>query len=180
MSSRSILTLLLLSILALSLLGTATACGPSCVTGYYYLERPLFNYTSNGCGSYGVSVDAPFGANSCCTNHDYCYSNCSTTKDSCDTSFHTCLDTQCTAINGTAERDACRVQADLFYTAVMGLGCPAYTSAQDTACECSSVRNYSGNGTVYYLNSGSNIVLGGSVHAAVVLTVWMIAAVVLW
>ena len=177
-SSRSVLLLLLLSILALSLFGSVKACGPSCQTGYFYLERPLFNYTSNGCGSYGVAVDAPFGADNCCLYHDYCYSNCSTTKDNCDNTFHTCLDAGCTNISSTVEREACKIQADLFYAAVMGLGCPAYTSAQDSACECSTSPNYTGNGTVYYPNSG--MASGGTVHAAVVLVVAVIAAVFVW
>ena len=175
-SCRSLLALLLLSVLWLSLIASSRACGPSCMTGYYYLERPGFNYSSNGCGSYGVSVSAPFGANTCCQYHDYCYSNCSTSKDSCDSTFDSCLDTQCSTLNSTVDRDACKGQADLFYSAVVALGCPAYDSAQDAACECSTTANYTGNGTVYYLGSGA--MAGSTLHAAVLLAVLIITAVI--
>ena len=103
-ASRSVPAALLLLVLSVSLIGSSTACGPSCQAGYYYLERPNFNYTTNGCGSYGVSVSAPFGANTCCAHHDYCYSNCSTTKSNCDTTFDSCLDTQCATLNSTVDR----------------------------------------------------------------------------
>ena len=60
----------------------------------------------------------------------------------------------------------------------MDLGCPAYDSAQDQACECSTSANYSGNSTTYFLSGG--VTHGGDVHAIVVLAVMAIAAVVLW
>ena len=176
-SSRSLLPLLLLSLLYLSLPGSSTACGPSCMAGYYYLERPNFNYSSNGCGSYGVTVSAPFGANPCCTTHDYCYSNCSTTKSNCDTSFDNCLTTQCATLNSSVDRDACSAQAELFFGAVMELGCPAYDSAQDQACECSLSANYSSGTGTYYLNGGMK--LHCAMHAAVVVAVLVIGAIML-
>ena len=178
--SRSILILLLLTILSLSLIASSVACGPSCQTSYFYLQRPNFNYSSNGCGSYGISVSAPFGANSCCSNHDYCYSNCSTVKTACDSNFDSCLTSQCGTLDSSLDQDACKVQARLFYEAVMGLGCPAYTSAQDSACECSSSNNYSLNSTVYYLGGAAGTVSSGVAQlVALLLVVLTVTAYIL-
>ena len=181
-SSRTSLSLLLLLVLTVSLFGASLACGPSCRTGYYYLERPSFNYSSNGCGSYGVSISAPFGANTCCFNHDYCYSNCSTTKTNCDSTFDTCLTAQCGSLNSTAERDTCKAQADLFYGAVMDLGCPAYDSAQDAACECSLSTNYSDNNSnnTYYLSGAEPAVASSAAHIAVLLLIVALSAVAMF
>ena len=194
--------------LFLSSAAAASCSQQQCRTGFLYQQLPGFNFTTNGCGSYGVDVNAyvhlphtplhhpphipltrlpltpplppspahawrrPFGVDPCCASHDYCYSNCSTTKAACDSQFDACMKAVCS--NETQpEQDACDVEADAFYTAVMDLGCDAYESAQDQGCECS-------NGTsVYFLSAaagGREASSGGLVQVVVA----VMSAVLLW
>ena len=130
---------------------------------------PGFNFSTNGCGSYGVSVDAPFGADPCCAAHDFCYNYCNSTKAQCDSTLEQCMQTQCQNDTGV-DRDACKAQAVLFYNAVLDLGCPAYTDSQDQSCECT-------NGTATYLFGNGDAPMGRpSLGALVTLLGLLIAA----
>jgi secretory phospholipase A2 len=113
-----------------------SACDqPTCSTGTYGII-PGYIATTNGCGSYGISVDAPFGATPCCNQHDLCYQLCNTTKSECDDAFDQCMRAACDDDNDL-EKVACRVQAEVFYNAVMDLGCRAYQNNQELGCSCS-------------------------------------------
>jgi secretory phospholipase A2 len=123
-------------ILAAVAVAMCSACDqPRCSTGTY---GALSGYTAstNGCGSYGVSADAPFGATPCCNQHDLCYQSCNTTKSKCDDAFDQCMKTACDDDNDL-EKVACRVQAEAFFNAVMDVGCKAYKKNQGEACGCS-------------------------------------------
>jgi hypothetical protein len=133
MIARLPLTILLLAAVAVSLCAACTQ--PSCSTGTYG-AIPGFTPTSNGCGSYGVSVDAPFGVTPCCNQHDICYHSCSTSKSDCDDRFDQCMKDVCDS-EDDLEKIACRAQAELFYQAVMDLGCRAYLNNQEAGCQCS-------------------------------------------
>jgi hypothetical protein len=133
MIARLPLTILLLAAVAVSLCAACTQ--PSCTTGTYGVI-PGFTPTSNGCGSYGVSVDAPFGVTPCCNQHDICYHSCNTSKSDCDDRFDQCMKDVCDS-EDDLEKIACRAQAELFYRAVMDLGCRAYLNNQEDGCQCS-------------------------------------------
>ena len=175
MSRLSFPCLLVLTLslgLLLVSLPAARGCSQNtCRAGYAYELIPAFNFSTNGCGSYGVSVSAPFGADPCCRSHDFCYSFCNSTKTQCDSAFQQCLHTQCQADSGV-DQDACDAQAVLFYDAVMDLGCPAYSSAQDQACECT-------NGTAAYLFT-SSASQGRALLSGTLMMSWGVVLVMLW
>merc|ERR1712183_15468 len=123
MIARLPLTILLLAAVAVSLCAACTQ--PSCTTGTYGVI-PGFTPTSNGCGSYGVSVDAPFGV----------HHSCNPSKSDCDDRFDQCMKDVCDS-EDDLEKIACRAQAELFYRAVMDLGCRAYLNNQEDGCQCS-------------------------------------------
>jgi secretory phospholipase A2 len=133
------LPLAILFVLALAVALCSACDRPTCRTGTY-VSNPNFVASGGGCGSYGISIDAPFGANSCCDQHDICYHTCTASKDSCDDAFDTCMQNSCDD-EDDLEKVACRVQAEVFYKAVMELGCRAYQGDQEDACQCSDGSN---------------------------------------
>ena len=134
MFSRLTLAIVLVVAMAVALC-SADCDQPRCRTGTYVVN-PSYTAGGGGCGSYGIDIDAPFGANSCCEQHDICYHTCTQSKESCDDAFDTCLENSCDD-EDDLEKVACRAQGELFYRAVMALGCGAYKDDQEEACQCS-------------------------------------------
>jgi hypothetical protein len=89
-----------------------------------------------GCGSYGFAIDSKWH-NSCCDEHDKCYSTCLKTRTECDTAFQTCMQSKCKAVGGKKEKEECSSQASMFHSATSMLGCDAFQSSQEEACSCS-------------------------------------------
>ena len=71
----------------------------------------------------------------CCVQHDYCYSTCGSSFDTCNSSFYGCLVNQCQALEGT-ERIQCETVALLMYQGVSLAGYSRYVESQSTVCGC--------------------------------------------
>jgi secretory phospholipase A2 len=127
--------LAILLLVAAAVLICSACDAPTCSGTYAAI--PGYVPSSNGCGSYGVSAEAPFGVTPCCNQHDLCYQSCNSTKTACDDQFDQCMKNVCNS-EEELERIACLVEAEAFYVAVMDLGCRAYENNQQEACECST------------------------------------------
>jgi hypothetical protein len=71
----------------------------------------------------------------CCVQHDYCYSTCGSSFDTCNSSFYGCLVNQCQALEGT-QRVQCETVALLMYQGVSLGGYSRYAESQSTVCTC--------------------------------------------
>ena len=121
------------------------------------VAHPGYTCVPNGCGAAGgQSFPGSFGAASfvgCCDNHDCCWGNCNSDRTTCDGAFHTCLQGSCdrayppdvrTLPGGVQvdvnrlQRETCRAAAGAYFQGVQTdrWGTPAYTAAQQAACDC--------------------------------------------
>jgi secretory phospholipase A2 len=122
----------------------------TCPSGERLINEPNYTPSTNGCGPQNIPFTAPsFSFLDCCTNHDYCYSNCSRTKEDCDNEFYACTYCSCfDAYDGDTEIDICQEIACVYFQAVDEFGCDAYQTAQGNSCICQSeqdtiqTRNY--------------------------------------
>ncbi|KAL7015559.1 hypothetical protein ACKWTF_016522 [Chironomus riparius] len=110
-------------------------CSYFCLNPFKKLY-PTSNYkpTFNGCGSGGLTISMnklpkPEIEN-CCNDHDICYDTCKKDKVNCDNVFRNCM------IRACGSSMDCFLVAESLYQAVDNLGCPAYISAQSSACTC--------------------------------------------
>lgn len=92
---------------------------------------------ADGCGKPGLKVNIDFPFESCCHQHDVCYSSCTKHKNSCDFEFINCMNSTC---NMVAPNDECRHAAvNLFddtVTLAQESACTSYLGAQKQACSC--------------------------------------------
>jgi hypothetical protein len=93
----------------------------------------------NGCGSGPtgrVTPNAPAGISfeEACNNHDRCYGIIGKSKQDCDKAFHNEMLDRCArkfkTIIARPLRASCNGAADVYYTAVIERGGPAYRDAQ--------------------------------------------------
>lgn len=93
--------------------------------------------TPNGCRTKAINVPE-FSFHACCNAHDTCYSTCSKSKATCDTTFKTCMKASCTDKYKWYDprRYACNDAASIYYTAVHLAGEPAFDSATKKHCKC--------------------------------------------
>ena len=95
----------------------------------------------------GADKDNPTGKCSfkpACDGHDYCYSNCKKSKESCDDDFRKGMKQACdncaSHILGDIRREIfrreCHRWADIYYKAVSKFGEDAYKNRQVQNCEC--------------------------------------------
>jgi hypothetical protein len=89
---------------------------------------------------------------SCCNNHDMCWGTCSGGNDylfdRCNSQFFDCMLATCRQYGSILQNasgspglasnpyEFCLSRASIFYSAVQGVGCGFYNSAQDIACTC--------------------------------------------
>jgi RHS repeat-associated protein len=98
---------------------------------------------------YSGDPDAPWDGVSffsACTFHDYCYSNCRKSKDSCDKALRNRAKKACD--DAAAERtfasdeakqiwiNNCKQWAEVYYAAVKKFGGSAHAARQEKACSC--------------------------------------------
>ena len=104
--------------------------------------------TSNGCGSMNVVFDNSEDSwihverefSECCNTHDECYETCGEDKDLCDLTLRKCLYQTCRgSVQRFLENKKCKLEAKLFYLAVVGAGCQPYRDAQSKDCDCVKV-----------------------------------------
>ena len=116
-------------------------------------RQPMKGYVpgSNGCGPAGGAIKIPQGYGSCdytpsCNNHDFCYQECFTPKDTCDENFRQQLYDACAAAYpGTLYallRMGCYERAWAYYQAVSEFGDDAWVAAQQKSCECCQPQVY--------------------------------------
>ncbi|ELT91152.1 hypothetical protein CAPTEDRAFT_184158 [Capitella teleta] len=125
-----------------SLFSAVEDCTYTCPDGGMPVERPGFKATSNGCGSFGVTVDLKSmpGMTECCNTHDFCYGRCNADKSACDRKLRSCFNQICVKkeVNGDDEGEVkeCQQNTQLFYAGVSTFGCQFYLDAQKEACTC--------------------------------------------
>ena len=122
--------------------GSDKGCKMDCTKGSVPLPRPGHVPTSNGCGSLGIQLDTSMfpGFEKCCDTHDKCYDTCNKDRDQCDTVFKDCLYAVCDELKKDRPSDlvqVCENAGGVMHAAAVGLGCTAFTQAQNKACVCS-------------------------------------------
>jgi len=120
------------------------------------VPHPGYTCLPNGCGAAGgAAFPGSFGAASfvgCCDGHDCCWGTCNNERGACDTAFLGCLQASCDSaypplirtIGGVSvdvnrlQRSSCRAAAGAYHSGVQTdrWGTPAYTAAQQAACDC--------------------------------------------
>ncbi|CAI5707071.1 unnamed protein product [Peronospora effusa] len=95
-----------------------------------------FEFTSNGCGTSGMSISASKDFQECCDWHDACYSVCGMPKATCEKRLQKCMKAKCREIRSYKKREECVSTAKIFYIGANMVGCPAYEDAQKEACKC--------------------------------------------
>lgn len=100
---------------------------------------PLFS--TNGCGTDSVKLDADPVLLPCCAVHDACYSICGIDRDFCDTEFTSCLIKQCNTYE-KHQAKICSSSTGMMTMGVQMFGCQAFLDAQRTACECTTTDTY--------------------------------------
>ena len=116
--------------IAQDLLNGCTYCENGTVT-----QNPDIPPSSNGCGSYGVTIDmkwCPY-LNNCCDQHDLCYDRCDTTKAVCDQAFLTCTQNPPA---GCLRKVYCKLTGQLMYEGVNLAACDAFLNARKRICFC--------------------------------------------
>jgi hypothetical protein len=139
---------------------TATAISPgcsilnndgTCPSNTTKQTQPGNTPTMNGCGPEGGTITIPQGYGSAdytgpCNNHDVCYEECFTPKDTCDQNFRDEMYASCAAaypgVLNTIKRLGCYERAFAYYQAVSQFGDNAWLAAQKKACECCPVKLY--------------------------------------
>ncbi|TDH69698.1 hypothetical protein CCR75_001297 [Bremia lactucae] len=112
----------------------APAVAPSTVTSFNHVRD--FEFTSNGCGTSGMSVATAQEYQECCDWHDACYSTCGMPKANCEKRLHKCFKAKCSALQDATKQEECTTTAKIFYISANMMGCQAYQDAQKEACEC--------------------------------------------
>jgi hypothetical protein len=107
--------------------------------------------TSNGCGPEGAwytplipNVWGLANFTHCCDDHDICYGTCATVKDTCDSTFFACMQSECHSwyqrVNANPIDDIlyqdCLEVAGAYYAAVHQGGSGAFNGPQQQACDC--------------------------------------------
>ncbi|CAI5723529.1 unnamed protein product [Peronospora destructor] len=95
-----------------------------------------FEFTSNGCGTSGMSISSGKDFQECCDWHDACYSVCGMPKANCEKRFQKCMKVKCREIRSQKKREECMSTAKVFYIGANMVGCSAFEDAQKEACEC--------------------------------------------
>lgn len=127
------------------LFGAVNNCEFSCPKGTEKVKNPKHVASSNGCGSYGIQIvmDNFPKITRCCNEHDYCYGTCGSSKQQCDKAFKQCIRRLCDTANDNAFEKTCKSLAKVFFGGTAVFGCPAFVSAQETACLCNPLTHYS-------------------------------------
>ena len=117
-------------------------CLYKCKNGAKPVHRKGHVPTTNGCGSFGLTLDTKAlpEMTKCCEKHDYCYDTCNSDRGKCDDAFKQCLSGMCNRLKSSLTKkqyEVCKETADLIYSGTSALGCSPYLSAQETACDCS-------------------------------------------
>ncbi|RWS25516.1 group XIIA secretory phospholipase A2-like protein [Leptotrombidium deliense] len=107
--------------------------------------------TANGCGSGPTaSIISQFVVteqqDQCCNEHDFCYGDCTKTKDHCDDEFEKCLKEKYEK-NMHSDSTGSRLLNFNFRPMVVSqfpflvrlYGCPFYLEAQKKACICENI-----------------------------------------
>lgn len=116
-------------------------CLYECKNGAKPIPRKGHVPTTNGCGSFGLTLDTKSlpEMTKCCDRHDYCYDTCNSDRGKCDDAFKECLGTMCNKLRSSLtkkQHEVCKETADLIYSGTSTLGCSPYLSAQENACDC--------------------------------------------
>jgi len=123
----------------------------TCPPGTEKQPKPGNTPTMNGCGPEGGSIKIPQGYGRAdytgsCNQHDVCYEDCYTSKDTCDEEFlEDMLDACAAAYPGALNslfRFGCYERAYIYYQAVSNFGDDAWIAAQQKACECCKSKVY--------------------------------------
>merc|ERR1712150_186266 len=116
-------------------------CKFKCENGNKPKPRVGHKPSSNGCGSYGFQFDTaelPM-MTTCCDDHDRCYDTCNSNKERCDEVFSKCLKQMCDQMEygfSAEDYEGCKATTELIHTGTEMLGCKAFRTAQETACDC--------------------------------------------
>jgi secretory phospholipase A2 len=117
-------------------LGTLTdGCAYKCANGATPTQNPAEPPSSNGCGSYNITVDmktCPY-LNECCNQHDICYDQCGTSRAACDLALYNC--TQHPPADCIL-KVYCKLFGLGMYNGVNVLACDAFLNAQKRVCSC--------------------------------------------
>jgi hypothetical protein len=121
------------------------------------VPHPGYTCVPNGCGAAGgQAFPGSFGAANflpCCDGHDCCWGTCNSDRNACDGAFLTCLQGACNSAYppnivlgvdvNRIRRGVCRAAADAYFRGVQTerWGAPAYTAAQQAACDCCATQN---------------------------------------
>ncbi|CAM1304269.1 PLA2G12A (predicted) [Pycnogonum litorale] len=118
-------------------------CEFACPEGTRMKKNVFHEPVSNGCGSFGISLDAenlPVKTmTKCCDQHDLCYSVCFSDRDICDLKFKKCLYGSCKVDENdisSLDHKQCKAVAKMLYLGTLALGCKAFQNAQEDACVC--------------------------------------------
>lgn len=139
------------------------------------LLLPIVAQSSNGCGTgstiYLLQIGTAIAANQfkvACNEHDDCYSTYGKSKQECDKNFHNRMLRICASDHHTIVelplKRLCNGRADVYYTAVLDHGKPAYNSAQIESEKTtpSSIHPNSG-----YLNAQTRLCLDSNRNGSV-------------
>ncbi|EFC37002.1 predicted protein [Naegleria gruberi] len=122
--------------------GENEVCGMTCPKGQSLIKKAGYKAIFNGCGPSGEfnHISDKIGFTNCCNEHDICYTDCSKSKEQCDSEFTECLNGHCKT-KKKKEKDECSTTATMFSWGVNAFGCDAYTKSIQEACECKSTKH---------------------------------------